>query len=246
MEKSYSVWKVNLWLSLITLWALTKTFIDFGGVLMEILWMDVACFWERSSSMYYVCPSLNQSLSFLAFHRKFNKSYGTVLVLTHLLQCLQCRFSIWAIFLCYIVDYLSVFLPVFFFSLCLCISFFWHLLRAMDSLSLFSSSGGDKLLKTFLWYLYYMVAQNMLRTYGVNQEFRFVEGIWLHRHRGKIRFLFQKKTKLFIFILGENLFYLVLTKKIICEFVFWQSFSQIHIFLQLSICKILLIFFFMH
>ena len=32
-----------------------------------------------------------------------------------------------------------------------------------------------------LCYLFYMVAQNMMRTYGVNQVFRFVEAILLHR-----------------------------------------------------------------
>ena len=31
------------------------------------------------------------------------------------------------------------------------------------------------------WYLYQMVAQNTVRTYGVNQVFPFVKGIWLHR-----------------------------------------------------------------
>ena len=30
-------------------------------------------------------------------------------------------------------------------------------------------------------FLYWMVAHFTLRTYGVHQAFRFVEGIWLHR-----------------------------------------------------------------
>ena len=31
------------------------------------------------------------------------------------------------------------------------------------------------------WYLYHVVAQNIMRTYGANQIFRFVKGIRLHR-----------------------------------------------------------------
>ena len=31
-----------------------------------------------------------------------------------------------------------------------------------------------------------------MRTYGVNQEFQFDEGIWLHRMSGQIRFFFRK------------------------------------------------------
>ena len=40
------------------------------------------------------------------------------------------------------------------------------------------------------WFLYYMVAQLTMRTHGVNQAFRFVEGIWLHRKSHQIRYLF--------------------------------------------------------
>ena len=36
-----------------------------------------------------------------------------------------------------------------------------------------------------------MVAQFNLRTYRVTQEFRFDEGIWLHRKSGQIRFFFK-------------------------------------------------------
>ena len=38
-----------------------------------------------------------------------------------------------------------------------------------------------------------MVAHFTLRTYGVNQEFRFDEGNWLHRKSGQIRFFFLEK-----------------------------------------------------
>ena len=37
-----------------------------------------------------------------------------------------------------------------------------------------------------------MVAHFTTRTYGVNQKFRFDEGIWLHRKSGQIRFFFGK------------------------------------------------------
>ena len=36
-------------------------------------------------------------------------------------------------------------------------------------------------------FLYEMVAHFPMRTYGVNQAFRFVEGIWLHRKSRQIR-----------------------------------------------------------
>ena len=58
---------------------------------------------------------------------------------------------------------------------------------------------GDKVKGLFLFeifpsspcfFLYQMVAHFTLRTYGVNQEFRFVEGIWLHRKSSQIRFFF--------------------------------------------------------
>ena len=38
-----------------------------------------------------------------------------------------------------------------------------------------------------------MVAHFTMGTYGVNQEFRFDEGIWLHRKSGQIRFFFLGK-----------------------------------------------------
>ena len=42
------------------------------------------------------------------------------------------------------------------------------------------------------WFLYYMVAHLTMRTHGGNQDFRFVEGIWLHRKIRQIRFFFGK------------------------------------------------------
>ena len=36
------------------------------------------------------------------------------------------------------------------------------------------------------WFLHQMVAHFTMRTYGVNLEFRFDEGIWLHRKSGQI------------------------------------------------------------
>ena len=39
-----------------------------------------------------------------------------------------------------------------------------------------------------------MVAQNTVRTYGVNQVFRFVEGIWLHRNRKSLQIRFRKRS----------------------------------------------------
>ena len=45
------------------------------------------------------------------------------------------------------------------------------------------------------WYLYWMVAQNTVRTYyGVNKVFRFVEGMWIHRKSRHIRIIFSEKT----------------------------------------------------
>ena len=38
-----------------------------------------------------------------------------------------------------------------------------------------------------------MVAHLPMRTYGVNQAFQFVEGIWLHRKSRQIRFFFSER-----------------------------------------------------
>ena len=46
----------------------------------------------------------------------------------------------------------------------------------------------------YTWFLYQMVAPFTMRTYGVNQEFRFVEVIWLDRKSRQIRFFSRKKT----------------------------------------------------
>ena len=43
-----------------------------------------------------------------------------------------------------------------------------------------------------------MVAHLTMRTHGVNQGFRFVEGIWLHRKSRQIRFFFSEKDPVFI------------------------------------------------
>ena len=47
-------------------------------------------------------------------------------------------------------------------------------------------------------FLYYMVAHFTVRTYWVNQAFRFVEGIWLHRKSRQIRFFFSEKDLFYI------------------------------------------------
>ena len=43
-----------------------------------------------------------------------------------------------------------------------------------------------------------MVAHLTMRTHGVNQAYRFVEGIWLHRKSRQIRFFFSGKDLVFI------------------------------------------------
>ena len=43
-----------------------------------------------------------------------------------------------------------------------------------------------------------MVAHFTMRTHGVNQAFRFVEGIWLHRESHQMRFFLRKKTFFYI------------------------------------------------
>ena len=43
-----------------------------------------------------------------------------------------------------------------------------------------------------------MVAHFTMRTHGVNQAFRFVEGIWLHRKCHQIRFFFSEKGIVYI------------------------------------------------
>ena len=51
-------------------------------------------------------------------------------------------------------------------------------------------------------FLDYMVAHFTFRAYGVNQVFRFVEGIWLHRKSRQINFFFRKD--LLYFIRAQN------------------------------------------
>ena len=48
-----------------------------------------------------------------------------------------------------------------------------------------------------------MVAQNTLRTYGVNQVSRFVEGIWLQRKSRQIQTFFLRKDP-FYFIRAQH------------------------------------------
>ena len=43
-----------------------------------------------------------------------------------------------------------------------------------------------------------MVAYFTMRTHGVNQAFRFVQGTWLHRKSRQIRFFFSEKDLVFI------------------------------------------------
>ena len=43
-----------------------------------------------------------------------------------------------------------------------------------------------------------MVAHFPMRTHGVNQAFRFVEGIWLHRKSHQIRFFLSEKDIVYI------------------------------------------------
>ena len=43
-----------------------------------------------------------------------------------------------------------------------------------------------------------MVAHFTMRTHGVNQAFRFIEGIWLHRKSHQIRFFFSEKDLVYI------------------------------------------------
>ena len=42
------------------------------------------------------------------------------------------------------------------------------------------------------WFYYQMVAHFTMRTHGVNQAFRFVEGIWLHLKSRQILFFIGK------------------------------------------------------
>ena len=56
-----------------------------------------------------------------------------------------------------------------------------------------------------------MVAHFTLRTYGVNQEFRFAEGIWLHRKSRRIPFYFRKKT--FFTSYMRNMFWATISYK---------------------------------
>ena len=45
-----------------------------------------------------------------------------------------------------------------------------------------------------------MVAQKMVLTYGINQVFLFVEGIWLHQKSSLIRFFFARKRPISLYM----------------------------------------------
>ena len=51
-----------------------------------------------------------------------------------------------------------------------------------------------------------MVAHFTMRTYGVNPEFGFDEGIWLHRQSGQIRFFEQPSNIKTMYILFDMLY----------------------------------------
>ena len=54
-----------------------------------------------------------------------------------------------------------------------------------------------------------MVAHFTMRTHGVNQAFRFDEGIWLHRMSHRIRFFFGKNLVYIIRALRETSHHLI-------------------------------------
>ena len=60
-----------------------------------------------------------------------------------------------------------------------------------------SASNISSLEKGEPWIYYLMVAHLTVRTHGVNQAFRLVEGIWLYRTSHQIRF-FSEKDRLYI------------------------------------------------
>ena len=53
--------------------------------------------------------------------------------------------------------------------------------------------------------LYHMVAHFVMHPYGVNQEFRFVEGIWLHRNSRQIRFFLLSEITIFYIIRAHHI-----------------------------------------
>ena len=62
-----------------------------------------------------------------------------------------------------------------------------------------------------------MVAQNTVRTYGVNQAFRFVEGIDLNRQTRRIRF-FPGKDLLYLICAQHVLSYHLIKVYKVCKF----------------------------
>ena len=49
-----------------------------------------------------------------------------------------------------------------------------------------------------------MVANFTMRTYGVNQEIRFAEGIWLGRKSGQIGFFFLSENTFFYIVFAQR------------------------------------------
>ena len=74
------------------------------------------------------------------------------------------------------------------------------------------------------WFLYQMVAHFTMRTYGVNQAFRVVEGIWLHRGSRQIRD--KKNLKIPIIIRAQHVLSYHLVSTMLGSFLtqpLWQS-----------------------
>ena len=62
----------------------------------------------------------------------------------------------------------------------------------------------------YLPYGAYLEAQNTVRAYGINQLFRFVKGVWLHRKSRRIQFFF-----------GKDLFYLIRAQNFLSYHLIW-------------------------
>ena len=65
----------------------------------------------------------------------------------------------------------------------------------VESRILFNNS--IQILPGIPWFLYKMVAHFSMRTHGLHQALRFVEGIWLHRKSRQLRFHFSEKDLVF-------------------------------------------------
>ena len=65
------------------------------------------------------------------------------------------------------------------------------------------------------WFLFEMVTHFTMRTYGVNQAFQFVNGIWIHRNSRQIRFLLKRPVLLYIRATSSELPYHTRTMNIL-------------------------------